>query len=109
MAATSLATTPNTTITEQSPFSALRILVIAENRALQRTLQRLFSLEGYEVEIVTDDLVGLEVLRNRPPSALILDLRYPALVGWELCHEIAQSAPDIPFVILSADSDVVKL
>jgi DNA-binding response OmpR family regulator len=108
MAATSLATTPNTTITEQSPFSALSILVIAENRALQRTLQRPFSLEGYEVEIVTDDLVGLEVLRNGPPSALILDLRYPALVGWELCREIAQSAPDIPFVILSADSDVVN-
>lgn len=108
MAATSLATTKNATITEQSSFSAQRILVIAENRALQRTLQRLFSSEGYEVEIVADDLVGLEVLRNRPPSALILDLRYPTSVGWELCCEIAQSAPDIPFVILSADSDVMN-
>jgi DNA-binding response OmpR family regulator len=97
----------NTTITEQRPFPAQRILVIAENRALQRTLQRLFCSEGYQVEIVADDLDGLERLRNRPPSALILDLRYPASVGWELCREIVQSAPGIPFVVLSAKADVV--
>jgi DNA-binding response OmpR family regulator len=107
MAATSLASAPSSTITEQRFSRAQRILVIAENRALQRTLQRLFSSEGYEVEIVADDLDGLEMLRNRPPSALILDLRYPASGGWELCREIAQSAPDIPFVVLSTKADVV--
>jgi DNA-binding response OmpR family regulator len=107
MAATSLAPIPNTPITEQRPSPAQRILVMAENRVLQRTLQRLFSSEGYEVEIVADDLVGLEILRKRPPSALILDLKYPVSVGRELCREIAQSAPDVPFVILSANSDVV--
>ncbi len=80
---------------------------MAENRALQRTLQRLFSSEGYEVEIAADDLDCLETLHKRPPSALILDLKYPASVGWDLCRQIAHSAPDIPFVILSSNSDVV--
>ena len=107
MAATSLAPAPSSTITEQRFSRAQRILVIGDNRALQRTLQRLFCSEGYEVEIVADDLDGLEMLRNRPPSALILDLRYPASGRWELCREIAQSAPDIPFVVLSAKADVV--
>lgn len=107
MAATSLAPIPNITITEPRSSLAQRILVMAENRALQRTLLRLFSAEGYEVEIVADDLVGLEMLRKSPPSALILDLKYPISVGWELCREIAQSAPDVPFVILSANSDIV--
>lgn len=107
MAATSPAPTPKTTITEQRPFLAQRILVIAENRTLQRTLQRLLSSEGYEVEIVADDLVGLEMLRTSRPSALILDLKYPASLAWELCREIAQSAPDVPLVILSTNSDVV--
>lgn len=106
MAATSLAPTLNTTSTEQRPSPAHRILVIAENHALQRTFQRLFSSEGYEVEIV-DDLAHLETLRKSSPSALILDLKYPASLVWELCREIAESAPDLPFVILSANSDVV--
>jgi DNA-binding response OmpR family regulator len=107
MAATDLAPTLTSSITEPRLSAAHRILVIAENRALQKTLQRLFSSEGYEVELVGDDLVGLEILRNRPPSALILDLRYPASVGWELCREIVQLAPDLPFVVLSTNSDVV--
>ena len=107
MAATSLVPTLNTTFTERRFSQAQRILVIAENRALQRTLERIFSSEGYEVEIVADDLIGLEILRKRPPAALILDLRYPASVGWDLCRKIVRSAPDLPFVILSANSDVV--
>lgn len=107
MAATSLVQTPYTQFTEQRPSLGERILVVAENRALQRTLCRLFSSEGYEVEIIGDYLAGLEMTRNRPPSALILDLKYPASVGWELCREIAQSAPDLPFIILSANSEAV--
>ena len=107
MAATSLAPSLNTAITAQQLSPAHRILVIAENRALQTTLHRLFTLEGYEVDIVTDDLVGLEMIRTKPPSALILDLRYPTSGGWELCREIAESAPNLPFVILITNSDVV--
>ena len=107
MAATTLAPTLNFSITEPRLPASHRILVIAEDSALQKTLLRLFSSEGYEVEIVEDGLVGLEILRQKPLSALILDLRYPASVGWELCRKIAQSAPDLPFVILSANSDVV--
>ena len=107
MAATSLALPLNTAITGQRPSRAQKILVIAENRALQRTLHRLFTSTGYEVEIVANDLVGLEMIRKKPPSALVLDLRYSASGGWEFCREIAQSAPDLPFVILSRNSDVV--
>jgi DNA-binding response OmpR family regulator len=107
MATSVLTLTPNTLIAEPQSVVTPRILVIAESHALRKTLQRLFSSEGYVVEIVADDISGLEVLRKRPPSALILDLKYPASVGCDLCREIAQSAPDLPFVILSANSDAV--
>ena len=106
MAATNLTAIPNAPITEQRPCPAQRILVMADDCVLQRTLRRLLSSEGYEVEIIADDMVGLERLRKRPPSALILDLKCSASVGRELCREIAQSAPDVPFVILSANFDV---
>jgi DNA-binding response OmpR family regulator len=108
MATTIMARTVNTPLPDPQLSPTERILVIAKNRALQRTLQRLFSSEGYEVEIVADDFTGMEILRKRPPCALILDLTYPASAGWTLCREIAQLAPDIPFVVLSANSDVVE-
>jgi DNA-binding response OmpR family regulator len=108
MTMTSLAQTLNNTIAEPFPASKHRILVMAKNQVLQRNLQQLLCSKGYEVEIVADDGVCLEMLRKRPPSALILDLRYTASVRWELCHEITQSAPDVPFVILSGNYDVME-
>jgi two-component system, OmpR family, alkaline phosphatase synthesis response regulator PhoP len=84
-----------------------RILVIVDDHDSRQALQTLLSLERYEVEVVTDGLTALEKLRRRPPSALILDLRGPGSSGYDLCREIAQSAPWLPFVILGVSSDVL--
>jgi DNA-binding response OmpR family regulator len=50
---------------------------IEDNGAFEKTLQRLFSSEGYEVDLVPDGVAGLEMLRQRPPSAVIVDLQHP--------------------------------
>jgi DNA-binding response OmpR family regulator len=84
-----------------------RILVIEKDNALQRVLQRLFSSEGYEVDIVPDGAAALEMLRKRPPSALILDLPRPGSGGSDLCREIARLAPRLPLIILGSKSSVV--
>ena len=81
MATTTLAATLNTPPSELRPATMDRILVIADDSALRKALQRLFSLEGYEVEVVTDSIAALARLRERPFSAVILDLQRPRLVG----------------------------
>jgi DNA-binding response OmpR family regulator len=83
-----------------------RILVIADDSALRKVLHRLFSLEGYEVEVVTDSIAGLARLRERPFSAVILDLQRPGSSGWDLCRKIADSIFGLPLVVLSASPDV---
>ena len=52
MATTTLAATLNTPMSELRPATMDRILVIADDSALRKVLQRLFSSEGYEVEVV---------------------------------------------------------
>lgn len=85
-----------------------RILVIEDDSALQKALQRLFSSEGYAVEVAPDGITGLEMIRQRKPSALILDLRRPGSSGCDLCGEIVRLAPGLPFLILSASPDVAN-
>ena len=77
MATTTLASTLNTPLSELRPATMDRILVIADDSALRKALQRFFSLEGYEVEVVTDSIAGLARLHERPFSAVILDLQRP--------------------------------
>jgi DNA-binding response OmpR family regulator len=84
-----------------------RILIIEDDRAIQRALKRLFESEGYYVDVARDGIAGLELFRSAPPSVLVLDLRLPGRSGEEVCREIKQLAPDLPLIVLSGKSDVV--
>src|SRR5580692_4680552 len=106
MATTTLAATLNTPMSELRPVPMERILVIEDDPALRKILQRLFSSEGYEVDIVPDARAGLEMLRQKAPAAVILDLLRPGSSGCDLCKKIANLIPGLPLVILSASSDV---
>jgi DNA-binding response OmpR family regulator len=106
MATAALAPTLNTLIPEVTPATMDRILVIENDDALRKILMRLFSSEGYRVDVVSDGMAALEMLHQRPPSALILDLLNPGSSGCDLCKKIANLIPDLPLVVLSASSDV---
>jgi DNA-binding response OmpR family regulator len=83
-----------------------RILVVEDDRAVQRALKRLFETEKFAVEISSDGKSALEAFRREIPSAVVLDLRLPALSGRDVCREIKQHAPTLPIIVLSATSDV---
>ena len=100
MASITLAATLNTPMSELRPATMDRILVIEHDRALQKILQRLFSSEGYEVDVVPGGVAGLEKLRQRPPSVVVLDLPYAESSG-DLCRKIILSAsPDVAHKVL---------
>jgi DNA-binding response OmpR family regulator len=106
MAATTLTATSNSPISELRPATLDRIAVVERDRAVQKILQRLFSLEGYEVDVVPDGAAGLEMLHRQRPSAVILDLPSPGASGGDLCRETPNLVPDLPLVILCARSKV---
>jgi DNA-binding response OmpR family regulator len=106
MAASTLAVSLNTPISELRSAPIERILVIEGDRALQKILQRLFSSEGYEVDVAPDAVCALEKLRQGLPAAVILDLPRPGSSGCDLCKNIANLISGLPLVILSTSSKV---
>ena len=83
-----------------------RILVVEDDRAVQKALKRLFEAEGFTVEISADGKSAMEAYRAATPAAVVLDLRLPAMSGRDVCREIKQQAPSLPVIVLSAASDV---
>ena len=106
MASITLAATLNAPISDLPSAAMDRILVIEDDSVLRKILLRLFSSEGYEVDVVPDAVAGLEMLRQRAPAAVILDLLRPGSSGCDLCKKIANLIPGLPLVILSASADV---
>jgi len=95
-----------TTMEGVSP-SAERILVIEDDRAVQKALKRLFEAEGFAVDIAGNGAAGLEMFRAVAPSVLLLDLSLPGTPGQDVCREISQAAPSLPIIILSARTEVM--
>jgi DNA-binding response OmpR family regulator len=73
---------------------------------VQKALKRLFETEGFAVDIRGDGKSAIEAFRASAPSAIVLDLRLPAMSGRDVCREIKQQVPGVPVIILSAASDV---
>jgi len=87
--------------------NAERILIIEDDRGVQKALRRLFEGEGFTVDVASNGVTGLELFRAATPSVLVLDLRLPGLPGQDVCREISQAAPSLPIIILSARTDVM--
>ncbi len=89
------------------PAGSERILVIEDDRAVQKALKRLFEAEGFAVDIAGNGAAGLEMFRTAAPSVLVLDLSLPGTPGQDVCREISQAAPSLPIVVLSARTEVM--
>jgi DNA-binding response OmpR family regulator len=91
---------------ELQPAKIDRILVVSDDGALRKILHRLFSSEGYEVDVVPNSFFGLVALCQRPPCAVVLDVADPDSSDCDLCQWIVNLIPDLPLVILAAASEL---
>jgi DNA-binding response OmpR family regulator len=82
------------------------ILAIEDDPRIQKALLRLFTSEGYEVQMEGDGKAGLAASKRLRPSAVVLDLMLPGMSGRDLCRIMKDTQPETPVVILSAVSDV---
>lgn len=78
-----------------------RILIIEDDPAILKVLQRGLTYEGYEVEIATDGTSGLNRFREKHPDLVILDLMLPGMDGLEVCRRL-RLASNLPILILTA-------
>src|ERR1700761_3378879 len=83
------------------------ILIVEDDPRMQKVLQRVFSVEHYEVITAGDGQTGLDLFRTRRPTAVILDLILPEISGRELCQSMKAISNDTPVIVLSAITEVV--
>ena len=107
MASVAVAANRISQITEVRPAAIDRVLVIEVDKSVQAILRDLISSEGYDVEIASDIFRVVEILLTKPPSVVILHLPQPASAACDLYRQIVRSAPGVPVLILSTNSNVV--
>jgi two-component system response regulator MprA len=80
----------------------MRILVVDDDLAVRRSIDRALRLEGYEVTTVASGGEALESLAQSPPDAIVLDLQLPDLDGLAVCRRMRSAGDDTPVLMLTA-------
>lgn len=88
----------------------MRLLVIEDDPALQRSLAASLREEGYAVDTASDGEDGLYKARSAAYDAIVLDVLMPKLNGWQVLAQLrpAVRTPVLMLTALDATPDRVR-
>ncbi len=83
-----------------------RILVVEDDGAVRRAVERALTFEGYTVTTARDGAEALAVVLNDQVDAIVLDVMMPIVDGLEACRRIRARGDTTPILILTARTEV---
>ena len=81
-------------------------MIADDEDAVCESLSRTLRFEGYSVAIAKDGQAALDVVRDREPDGVILDVTMPVLDGLETCRRLRAGGNLVPVLMLTARGDV---
>jgi two-component system, OmpR family, response regulator MprA len=82
-----------------------RILIIEDDPAILKVLQRGLAYEGYTVDVATDGRTGLNQAHDHHPDLVILDWMLPGMDGLEVCRRLRLQG-GLPILMLTAKDTI---
>lgn len=88
-----------------------RILVVEDEESLLQTLRYNLTKDGHEVRLCSDGARALDLARDEPPDAMVLDVMLPGMDGLEVCRRLRRdggpTASRTPILMLTARDDEI--
>jgi DNA-binding response OmpR family regulator len=82
------------------------VLVVDDDRAIRIALERALRLEGFDVDTAAGGERALELIGERRPSVVLLDVMMPDLSGVEVARRLRGDGVEVPICMLSARDEV---
>ena len=82
-----------------------RALIVEDSRTIASIVRHYLQLEGFEVLVAADGLVGLETARRARPRVIVTDLNMPGMGGLEMVRALRADpgTRDIAILMLTSD------
>ena len=92
------------------PASAT-VLVADDDRVIQKLLQVIFQMEGYEVVLAGDGVEAVEKAHEVHPKLIVLDVMMPRMNGLDAAEKLKgdPETASIPIIILSAKAQEIDI
>lgn len=80
------------------------VLIVEDEKNIVDILRFNLQREGYETLEAFDGVTGLDLILEKQPDLILLDLMLPGIDGYQVCREIRQKS-DVPIIMLSAKGE----
>ncbi|MDR1276317.1 MAG: Hpt domain-containing protein, partial [Candidatus Accumulibacter sp.] len=80
------------------------IMVVDDSLTIRKIANRLLSRNGYQTILARDGVEALELLRDRVPDLMLVDIEMPRMDGFELTRAVRASerTKDIPIIVITS-------
>ncbi|SRR6266403_1594447 len=80
-----------------------KILIVEDDSLMSRMYQKIFTFEGYEVEIAGDGEEGFEKAKTTKPTIMLLDVMMPKMNGLQALEKLKldPETKAIPVIMLT--------
>ena len=85
---------------------SIKILVAEDDPDISLVLCERLEAKGYEVVTASDGEAALDVLAQKPPDLVFLDIHMPKLNGLEVLTRIRARWPDLAVIIMTAHGTI---
>lgn len=84
-----------------------KILVVEDERVLQKNIIKILRLEGFEVMGADDGVSGVACARQESPDLIVCDVMMPEMDGYQMLQTLQEDVNTalIPFIFLTAKTD----
>jgi DNA-binding response OmpR family regulator len=82
----------------------ITVLTIDDDPGITELLSVILKLHNFEVLIANGGEEGIQVIKQKSPKIVILDLMMPGVDGWQVCRAV-RTFSNVPILILSALDD----
>ncbi len=70
-----------------------RALIVEDSRTIASIVRHYLQLQGFEVLVATDGVVGLETARRERPCVIVADVHMPGMSGLDMVKAL-RAYPD---------------
>ncbi|SEL88445.1 His Kinase A (phospho-acceptor) domain-containing protein [Roseateles sp. YR242] len=86
-----------------------RVLVVEDDDEVRQSIVQSLEVLGHQVTAVSNGLAALSVLREKPPTLLIVDYVMPGMNGAELIRQVQDLWPTLPIILATGYADMDKV
>lgn len=80
-----------------------KILIVEDDPLISRMYQRVFTFEGFEVEMARDGEEGLSKLKEKQPNLVLMDIMMPRMTGIDVLRKMKEDdkLKSLPVIVLT--------